>query len=354
MPSIDDFSTLVQGRWQRLMNRMVQRRAWHDNGILLWVLQRPSLRFLPCPYPNVSNCKDWALQVESMQNQKIWPAAHLRRALRKMDASALSECLWLRDRLGFRMAFLEDPMIGNILLLQGFRGQKSAIHREAMKHAKEIAEKQRKSGKEMEYVKELIGPRGGLPTLKKDLVALATLLHLPVEDKDTVEILKDKIRGPLATVVGSLKDRDKRSRASQDAAKEVSTKPASQPPAKAKAPPPQPSPYSAPSEGVGATEIAALEARLHQSIERQDLRVQGMLKQMMDLMQMTPQALQGMPANWTLGPMPETPDFQMQEEDAFDQTAREMGVSREEVLQLNAEHMAELAEEQLKAGPNER
>ena len=52
--------------------------------------------------------------------------------------------------------------------------------------------------------------------------------------------------------------------------------------------------------------------------------------------------------------MPATPDFQMEDEDAIDQTAREMGVTREEVLQLNAEHMAELAEEQLKGGPSER
>ena len=271
-----------------------------------------------------------------------------------MDASVLSECLWLRDRIGFRLAFLEDPMIGNILMIQGFRGQKSAIHREAMKHTQEMAEKQRKSGKETEHTKDLIGPRGGLPTLKKDLVALATLLHLPVGEKDTVDILKDKIRGPLATVVGSLKDRDKRSRASQDASKEESMKPVSPPLVKAKAPCPQPSQASAPSAAIGATEVAALEARLHQSIERQDQRVQEMLKQLVDLMQLNPLALQGMPANWTLGPMPATPDFQMEEEDAIDQTAREMGVTREEVLQLNAEHMAELAEEQLKGGPSER
>jgi hypothetical protein len=38
----------------------------------------------------------------------------------------------------------------------------------------------------------------------------------------------------------------------------------------------------------------------------------------------------------------------MEEEDVFDQTAREMGCTREEVLQLNAEHMAELAEENMK------
>lgn len=185
-------------------------------------------------------------------------------------------------------------------------------------------------------------------------MALATLLHLPVGKKDTVDILKDKIRGPLATVVGSLKDRDKRSRASQDASKEESMKPVLPPLVKAKAPSPQPSRASAPSEAIGATEIAALEARLHQSIERQDQRVQEMLKQLVDLMQLNPQALQGMPANWTLGPTPATPDFPMEDEDVIDQTPREMGVTREEVLQLNAEHLAELAEEQLKGGPSER
>ena len=38
----------------------------------------------------------------------------------------------------------------------------------------------------------------------------------------------------------------------------------------------------------------------------------------------------------------------MEEEDVFDQMAREMKCSREEVLQLNADHMAELAEENMK------
>ena len=40
----------------------------------------------------------------------------------------------------------------NILMIQGFRGQKSAIHRAAMMHAQEMGEKQRKSGKEAEYI----------------------------------------------------------------------------------------------------------------------------------------------------------------------------------------------------------
>lgn len=41
---------------------------------------------------------------------------------------------------------------------------------------------------------------GGLPSLKRDLVRLATLLHQDFEEKDTVEELKGKIRGPLAAV----------------------------------------------------------------------------------------------------------------------------------------------------------
>ena len=197
----------------------------------------------------------------------------------------------------------------------------------------------------MEHIKELMGPRGGLPTLKKDLVALATLIHLPVEDKETVGTLKDKIRGALARVVGNIKDRDKRSRASQDASKGESMKPVSPPLANAKPPPP----YSS----QASTHSGRFQSSNSSSIKRQDLRVQGMLKQLVDFMQLNPQALQGMPATWTLGPVPETPDFQMEEEDAFDVTAREMGVTREEVLQLNVEHM-ELAEERLKGGRNER
>lgn len=331
-------------RWRRMAARMRDRREWHDHGVLLWVLQRPYLRYLPCPYPNVADCQGWKLQVESMMLQKVWPMAHLQKGLQLMNPSRLSECLWLRDRIGFHMAFLEDPMVGNMLLVRGFRGQKTAIHREAMRHQQELAEKELKAGKEEENIRSLIGPRGGLPTLKADLVRLAVLLHQPVLPKDTVESLKEKIRGPLATVVATMKHRDTRSRASKDATAMMSSSPKAAPSSK---PSSEPHPSIEPHPAhLLQTEVLAVEARLQHVIQRQDQRFQQMFNQMMTYIQNQPQIPQGRPQDWI--PKNDRGLAPMEEEDVFDQTAREMGCTREEVLQLNAEHMAELAEENMK------
>ena len=43
-------------------------------------------------------------------------------------------------------------------------------------------------------MRELVGPRGGLPTLRKDLLKLAALVQAPVTDKMTVEQIKQAVR----------------------------------------------------------------------------------------------------------------------------------------------------------------
>ena len=292
---VHDSADLSVARWNRFVNRMLVRRQWHDRGILLWLLQRPHLRFLPCPYPNVANCQGWKLQAESMMASKAWPGLHLKKGLKKMNASSLSECLWLRDRFGFHLAFIEDPMVGNMLMIQGLRGQRAAIHREAMRHAQEQAQKQVRSGKEEEFIKELVGPRGGLPTLKKDLIKLATLLHQPVDPSDKVETLKEKIRGPLTTVMGTLAKRDSRSRAAKDAALMSS----SLTPTPSKAAPATPMTI-APASSIGDQDarLLAMETKLQETINNQDAQFREMLNQMMIFFQKAP-SLQGHPADWT-------------------------------------------------------
>ena len=136
-------------RWRRMAARMRDRREWHDHwsspvGFAATILAL--LALFPIPMLQTVRAGSW--QVESMMLQKVWPMAHLQKGLQLMNPSRLSECLWLRDRIGFHMAFLEDPMVGNMLLVRGFRGQKTAIHREAMRHQQELAEKELKAGKE--------------------------------------------------------------------------------------------------------------------------------------------------------------------------------------------------------------
>lgn len=65
-----------------------------------------------------------------------------------------------------------------------------------------MARKELEKGNQEEMVRQLVGPRGGLPSLKADLVRLATLLHVQVDPKDTVDQLKKKVKGPLGAMKG--------------------------------------------------------------------------------------------------------------------------------------------------------
>lgn len=320
----ENFKEAVVQRWRRMVARLHDRRLWHFHGILLWLLQRPGLRFLPCPYPTVKSCKDWALQVESMSSQKIWPARHLKLALKAMTPARLSECLFFRDRIGFELAFLEDQVMGNILLVRNMRGQKAAIHKEAMLEAQREARQVAQSDQRDETIRSLIGPRGGLPTLKGDLVKLATLLHQPVEEKDTVEILKQKVRGPLAAVMATLKNKDSRSRASQDADSMKSVPSSSQ-----SAPP-------SPDRRVHQQDdLQALEGRVMQSLEKQEKKFQEFFQQMMVHMQSMPKETAATPNSWTMA----TPPRRHRGEDVVMNDQEQMEeMSRAEIQRLNAEY----------------
>lgn len=84
-------------------------------------------------------------------------------------------------------------------------------------------------------MKELIGPRGGLPSLKADLVKLATLLHVPVLEKDRVEDLKKKLTPAVALMMSGTAV--PRSTAGRLAAEAAAASKSSQPMPKAKQPP---------------------------------------------------------------------------------------------------------------------
>ena len=50
----------------------------------------------------------------------------------------------------------------------------------------------------------LIGPKGGLPTFKGDLLKLAALLHVKVDDKATIKDLRTKLGPAAADVCGKI------------------------------------------------------------------------------------------------------------------------------------------------------
>lgn len=224
--------------WCRLWTRLL----WHHHGILLWLVQRPELRFLPFPYPSVRSCSDWAKQIESMALDKLAPQRHLKVALRKLTLSRLGDCLHLRDRVGFRMAFLEDVRLTAMVgASRGFQGQRQAVHKALQEEIKNDAKAKVALGQQVPLVKELLGPRGGLPSLKTDLLKLATLLKINTEEKETVASLKEKITPMVAVLMAE--QGESRSRAgrlavaNQSKAKSSPSKPSSL--AKATAPPPR-------------------------------------------------------------------------------------------------------------------
>lgn len=156
-------------RWGRLLRRLVLRAAWHIQGLLLWLLQRPALRWVPLPYPAVGDLTAWQDQAETMVANRCLPRRHVTRARQvgAFNAQNLVDATHLRNRMGFQLAFLEDPMLMGMLAARASKGMSHRIRSVALMEAKEEAKKLKESGKQQAAVRELIGPRGGLPTFVK-------------------------------------------------------------------------------------------------------------------------------------------------------------------------------------------
>ena len=183
-------------QWRRIIIRLRARLLWHVHGICLWLCRRPWLRFTPFPYPSISSIMQWQLQAQQMVSNGAMSRRHHQRALQcqAYTAGNLKEAMWLRDRLGWQTSFVEDPMLQGMLAARSSKGVANKIRQEAVAEAKALAIKAKEEGKELQAVRELIGPKGGLPALKADLQKLASLLHVSFNEKTTVEQLKAGIK----------------------------------------------------------------------------------------------------------------------------------------------------------------
>ena len=144
----------------------------------------------------------WLSQAQQQVAQKTLRSRHMdfARKDRRFSMANLGECIHLRGRLGFRVAFCEDPTLDGMLQALHVKGLASRVKKAA--HEEALAEAQKKKDKveREEEARILIGPKGGLPTLRRDLVKLAGLLHVDVDAKDTIETLKEKVR-PIVNVL---------------------------------------------------------------------------------------------------------------------------------------------------------
>lgn len=183
-------------QWRRFVLRMRARAAWHIKGIVLWLVQRSYLRFLPFPWPASSTLEAWEEQAKQMALQfRTLPRAHYAKAAseKKFTARHLLEMTWLRNRLGLKLCFLEDPLLQGMLAGRAQKGLASQIKKEAAEEAKQLAIEAKAKGKTQNMVREILGPRGGLPTLRCDLLKLAALMDVKV-DGCTVAEMKDRLR----------------------------------------------------------------------------------------------------------------------------------------------------------------
>ena len=147
----------------------------------------------------------WNQQMDQMCEAGVMSKGQLRRIRNQenMNGGTLKDCSWLRDRLGIKTAFLEDPILRGLLAARGSKGLATRIKAAVTKEEVEKARAKRDKGEALIAIRQLIGPRGGLPTLRGDLIKLATLLHLEVPEKITIDQLKEKIRPVLKTIVDS-------------------------------------------------------------------------------------------------------------------------------------------------------
>lgn len=185
-------------RWKRMCLRMAQRNLWHWKGILLWIVQRPFLKALPLPLPSMSSVDDWIQQGKDMVERGSWPKRWFLEAKPKFNLVNMKECISMRQKLGLRLAFIEDEVC--IRGLQGFinKNDRKKIQQATVVETRKLL--QLSEERQQLQLRALLGPRGGLPRLKDELVKVAILMHVEVTTDDTVETLRQKLKEPVAVL----------------------------------------------------------------------------------------------------------------------------------------------------------
>ncbi|CAL1166460.1 unnamed protein product [Cladocopium goreaui] len=265
-------ATAVAERWARMVMRAAARARWHALGLLLWLVQRPMLRFLPFPYPSTATTEQWQKQISDMMKGRIWPIKHGNYALAQnlCTAQSLQECSQFRNRVGWKLAFLEDPLLDGMIAARYMKGQAAKIRQAVIQEAKATADRLEQDQERLAAARQLVGPKGGLPALKGDLLRLATLLKLDVHDKMKVDELKELIRPMIDTLKGAGRPESHRPAPSS----QVRPTPKS---------PPRSAPAATPTLPSQPAEVASMNGMLaqdvHQLLAEQERRFQAMISQ---------------------------------------------------------------------------
>ena len=310
-------------RWRRFMARLVSRLDWHIRGVLLWLLQRPTLRWVPLPYPSVGSIPQWREQAKAMVQNHTMARRHLRRALQAgaFTMRNLQDGVFLRNRLGLEFSFLEDNvMVMGMKAARSAKGMKAKIRHQAMLEGKQEASKEKEAGRQQQAARELIGPRGGLPTLRADLLRLAALLNVELDEKATVEQIKKQVKPMVALMMkdtSSSRDSPTRTPVME------STRQPYSPPRD------QVSTSSTTTQGLlgpmGESGIAAsIRREVQDIVSAQEMRFQGFVHQALSHMMSMQSTASGIPQHMSLTPTEVKEDQEM--------------YTPEEVAQMNADY----------------
>ncbi|CAK8990756.1 unnamed protein product [Durusdinium trenchii] len=324
--AMTDTSGMI-AKWRRMVLRQRARAEWHGRGLLLWLLQRPHLRYAPFPYPSISNVKQWEEQAVSMTAQRpkaILKEHYTRSCINQVyETKNLVELGQFRNRVGLQFAFVEDSLLQGMLAARANKGITTQLKKEAFQEAQIKAAAMKSQEDQEAAVRQLIGPKGGLPSLKADLIRLAALLNVTLDSKMTNEQIKAACRPMIAELMAKPKPSSSSSKSSTDPAI-----PASQ--AKAK-PTSAPQVMEAPRRFDGPQMISVQD--VHELLAAQDQKFQTMLNQVMQHVtsQPVPKAMAGHPilTGWDA-----PPDETMED-------GRFHGWTPEEIRQMNADHIQE-------------
>jgi hypothetical protein len=100
---------------------------------------------------------------------------------------ALKDCMYLRARMGLKLAFLEDAILSMAIPALTSKPRKQLQEAVVVETQRllQLAQKEKSIA--------LLGPKGRLPRLKDELLKVAALLNITTSADATVEVLKSQI-----------------------------------------------------------------------------------------------------------------------------------------------------------------
>ena len=109
--------------------RMECASFWHWQGLQLWYMKRPQLRFLMYPYPSTETPEQWEQQMEVASSlTPSFPRAWYLRSQDKGGSQQLREMISIRGRVGWQHAFLEDESFQRAMsIVKNNKGRKERL-----------------------------------------------------------------------------------------------------------------------------------------------------------------------------------------------------------------------------------